>query len=104
MSDQEALPGLEVAAPAAGYLQRLVKESVEAAALDDRDKALAGAAEAAARAVDLAQKQGNVFAITAATRELRETLRQLGLDPSAPSRTASVGDAAEKFLAELGPS
>lgn len=98
---QDTLPGLEHAATGrAGYLQRAVAAAVDAASLDDRDKGMGALAEACGRAIDLAQGRGDVYAVTAAARELRETLVRLRLDPT--SRLGNDAGQVEQFLAGLG--
>lgn len=102
MTGQDTLPGME-AAPVgrAGYTQSAVKAAVEASSLDDRDTAMAALAEACGRAVDLGHARGDVYAVTAAARELRETLIRLRMDPV--SRLGNDAAQVEGFLAALGP-
>lgn len=81
-STDDQLP-LDVKPPELGYVGKAVQASVEAAALDSRDKGAGALAVACARAVDTAQRRGDPYAVAAAARELRETLIRLRLDPVA---------------------
>lgn len=98
MSD-EAIPGLAVDSGPVGIVQRAIRQAVDAAQLDDRDQGMAAAAEAAARAVDLAHGRRDPYAVAAAVRELRETLIRLRLDPV--SRDGQDAGDVEKWLSGL---
>lgn len=65
-----------------GPTERAVRSAIAGAQLDDRD---AGGAEVAcqqARAIDAAQAKGRDYAIAQLSRELREQLMRLRLDPA----------------------
>lgn len=81
-----------------GAVETAVRRSLEAAALDDRDRGAGELAAACARAVDLAGGRRDPYAVAAAARELRETLNRLKLDPTAREDAAGGLD---DLLADL---
>jgi hypothetical protein len=85
-----------------GRVESAVNKSVRRAwqdeALNELDAGLVTLARAQGRAVDVAEAARDVWALSRASGELRETLIRLRLDPT--SRGAS-GDSLASFLAEL---
>lgn len=108
---QGALDGLgdvEAYRPAPGSVQRAVEASIEAAKAAGRLGLIEGALSAVAieqgRAVDLAVRRHDPYAISQTTRALLSILDRLGLAPQAAAAPAPGGDALDAFLAGLsGP-
>lgn len=109
---QDTLDGLgdvEAYRPGPGAVQRAVEASVEAAKAAGRLGLIEGALSAVAveqgRAVDLAVRRNDPYAISQTTRALLSILDRLGLAPSAAAPApAAGGDALDAFLAGLrGP-
>lgn len=110
-SGQGALDGLgdvEAYRPSAGSVQRAVEASIEAARGGGRLGLIEGALSAVAieqgRAVDLAVRRHDPYAISQTTRALLSILDRLGLAPTPAPATPAGGDALDAFLAGLsGP-
>lgn len=79
----DQLPGLTVAEPRAGRVERAVRDSLAAAQLDARDAGAGELAASCARAVDLAHMRKDPYAVASTARELREQLVRLRMDPAA---------------------
>lgn len=99
MSGDPTIEGLDLPDPPRRAVETAVRASIEAASLDDRDEGAGELAASLARAVDLAHKRQDPYAIAAAGRELRETLTRLRLDPVA--REGNDAGAIEGWLEKL---
>lgn len=82
-------------------VEQAVAESVEAAKLDPRDKAMGALAIECGTAVDVGSRRLDPYAVATAARELRETLVRLRLDPVS---RAEGGTDLDDLLSQLGPS
>jgi len=108
---QAALDGLgdvEAYRPAPGSVQRAVETSIEAAKASGRlgliEAALSAVAIEQGRAVDLAVRRHDPYAISQTTRALLAILDRLGLAPTLTAPSTDEGDPIGAFLAGLtGP-
>ena len=82
-------------------VEQATLDAVEAAGLDDVDKAGAALAVELARAVDVASGRKDPYGVATAARELRETLTRLRLDPASRESSGTHGDLS--WLDALGP-